>query len=175
MVEKAFAVGGHKQVDVAVVVVITSGDAHAESTAGNAGFFRHVGEGAVVVVAIQGVAKRFLGLEEIGRPAVHQVDVHPAVVVVVEEGTARAERFGEIALFGHCIVVDPCDSARSRGQLFKQRSSIASWQADGEEKHQAEIAGKMSCSTTETRRARRFHRGIRVLRASRCTPCLRGE
>src|SRR6266542_4289526 len=29
--------------------------------------------------------------------------------------------------------------------------------------------------TTETRRARRFHRGIRVLRASPCTPCLRGE
>src|SRR6266511_4362646 len=32
-----------------------------------------------------------------------------------------------------------------------------------------------SCFTTETRRARRFHRGIRVLRASPCAPCLRGE
>ena len=107
MVEKAFAVGGHKQVDVAVVVVITSGDAHAESTAGNAGFFRHVGEGAVVVVAIQGVAKRFLGLEEIGRPAVDQEDVHPAVVIVVEEGAAGAHGFGEESGGGEGVFVGP--------------------------------------------------------------------
>ena len=35
--------------------------------------------------------------------------------------------------------------------------------------------GKTSSFTTETQRARRFHRGIRVLRASPCTACLRGE
>ena len=58
------------------------------AAAGHSRLLGHVGEGAVAVVAVERVAQGRPRREEVGPAAVHEVDVHPAVVVVVEEGAA---------------------------------------------------------------------------------------
>ena len=84
----------------------------------------HVGEGAVAIVLVERVANRLRGLVEIARAAVHQVDVHPAVVVVIEEGAAGAHGLGQVVL-GRCgVVVNPANAAGFRRDLLEERARI---------------------------------------------------
>ena len=126
VIENRPAVGGDEEVGKAVVVVVADGHAHAEGPAGDAGLLGDVGERAVAIVLVERVADRLLGLVEIARAAVDQVDVHPAVVVVVEEGAARSHGLRQV-VFGRCgVVVDPANAAGLRRDLFEQgRASAA--------------------------------------------------
>ena len=91
------AVGGQVQVCVTVGIEIRGRHAHAEPPALNAGGLCHVAERAVAIVAVQRVRQFAVRLEEVGRPAIDQVDVHPAVPVKVEEGASRADGLGQVA------------------------------------------------------------------------------
>jgi hypothetical protein len=102
---------------VAVAVVVGRGGAHAEAAAGHAGPPGHVGEGAVPVVAVEGVAERARRREEVRRAAVDEVDVEPAVAVVVEDGDAGPDRLRQETLRRVRVVVHPSDAARLRRHL----------------------------------------------------------
>src|SRR5437764_186037 len=56
---------------------------------------------------------------EVGRAAVDKIDVHPAVVIVVEEDAARAYCLRQITLRRHGIIVNPCNAALS-GRYFRE-------------------------------------------------------
>src|SRR5207302_11165376 len=74
-------------------VVIAHSNAHAVSVSRHTGLFRHVGESAVPVVVVQGIAQGLLWGVEVAMPAVYQIDVHPAVVVVVKKSAACTHGF----------------------------------------------------------------------------------
>ena len=65
------------------------------------------------------------GLIEIAGPAVHQVDVHPAVVVVVEEGAAGSHGLGQVMIRRGGVVVDPANAAGFRRDLLEERARIS--------------------------------------------------
>ena len=101
---------GDVDVVVAVVVVIGNCDADAVHLDAETGLLGHVGEGAVFVVVIER-GKRF-ALFVVG--PVHRVDeqdVLPAVVVVVDEGAARADGFREILLAEGAAVMFEADAS----------------------------------------------------------------
>ena len=132
LVQDAAPVSGHQHVRPAVVVVIPNGDAHAEIRPGHAGLFRDVGKRAVAVVLVQGIAQRLGWLVKIAGAAVHQKDIHPAVVVVIQKGAARAQRFGQEAARRHRVFMHPGDAGGRRRHFAEQRSA-RSCDAAGEE------------------------------------------
>ena len=90
-----------EQVVPAVVVVVTHADASAPSGAGQAGLFRHVRERAVAIVLKKVLGGRLaVGIGFLTRHAiaVGQVDVEPAILVVVEEGEPAALGFNNVLL-----------------------------------------------------------------------------
>ncbi len=114
VVETVLAVVGDVEIVPAVVVVVT--DADALSPAGRAArpaFCGHVGEGAVVIVAIEMVRRSFAALGRFQRRAVHDEDVRPAIVVVVEDGDAGACGLDDVLL-----AVDAAEDLRHRESGF---------------------------------------------------------
>ena len=88
MIKDAAAVLRDIEIRETVAVVIPDGNALAKAARRHTGFFRHVGERAVAIVPIQRVTQRRIGTEKIAFAAIHQVNVHPAVVVIVEKCAA---------------------------------------------------------------------------------------
>ena len=88
-----------EQVVPAVVVVVAHADAGLPAGAPQAGFFGDVGESAVAIVFVEmrggSLAGRPVGVEAC---AVGQINVQPAVVVVVEKGQAAAFGFDDVTL-----------------------------------------------------------------------------
>lgn len=78
----------YQQVDVAIVIVVASGDAHSKEIAADTGFRGNIRKTSIAITLVQCTLQRLCRLEKITRPIAHQVDIHPAVVVIVEEGTA---------------------------------------------------------------------------------------
>src|SRR5439155_12573575 len=108
-------------------VIVAHGDALAVAAGAHSGLLGDVGERAVPVVAIERVAERRLRIVEIAAAAVHQVDVHPTVVVVVDERAARARGLRQVHLGRPAVRVYPRDAARSRRDLLKggRRGSLS--------------------------------------------------
>ena len=88
-----------EQVVPAVVVVVADADAGLPAGASQAGFFGDIGERSVAIVLVQmrgrSLARRPVGVEA---RAIGEIDVEPAVVVVIEEGQAAAFGFNDVAL-----------------------------------------------------------------------------
>src|SRR5207248_4945143 len=115
----------------AVAIVVTDRDTHAVGIPRHASFLRHVRKCAVAVVAIECVAKRSRRFIEIARSAIHKVDVHPAVVVVVEKRTARAYGLRQVHFRRLTTHMNPGDTT-GRGRNFFKRgkgihASCAAW------------------------------------------------
>ena len=86
VVEAVLAEIGNVDVGPAIVVVIADHHAKAPALIGHSGFVGHVGERSIVIVVEQhGPRRRFLALQCGERRAIQQIDVEPAVVVVVEQ------------------------------------------------------------------------------------------
>ena len=88
MIKDAAAVLRNIEVRKTVAVVIRNSDALAKAARRHTGFFRYVGKRSVAIVPVQRVAQRRVRGEEIALAAVHQVNVHPAVVVIIEKCAA---------------------------------------------------------------------------------------
>src|SRR5208337_4198759 len=97
-VEDATAILGEVKIGEAIGVVIADSNAHAIAAAGHAGCQCDVGKSAVAVVAVKRIAQRFGRSPEIARPTVHKIDVHPTVVVVIEESATRTGGFRQVLL-----------------------------------------------------------------------------
>src|SRR5215471_2423976 len=103
------AVGRYKDVWIAIVVIVTHGHPHSESAASHARLFRDVSKGAVPVVLAQRVPDRFRGFIEVASPAIHQVDIHPPVIIIIQKGAAGTHSFGQVSFRRKCVVVYPGD------------------------------------------------------------------
>src|SRR5262249_28738734 len=83
-------------VEVFPPVIVEIPDTHAlpPSLIRHARFISDIGKRAVAVVTIERGARRLrLSAQRTERRAVNQVDIQPAVVVIINKGAARARRF----------------------------------------------------------------------------------
>ena len=106
---------GDEQVGEAVIVVIRGDAAKTPATAGDAGLERHVRERAVTVIAIKmvGGSLGFFALQIRKSGTVDQIQVHPAVVVVVDPADARAVHLKHVVLVRSARDNDAADSGLS--------------------------------------------------------------
>ena len=96
VIENGAAIAGHVKIRVAVVVVVSDGDAlPVVSRAADAGLFGDVGKGSVAVVVIQRRAQRMRWLINIRGRRLNEIQIQQAVLVVVDPAHARA----------HCLQV----------------------------------------------------------------------
>src|SRR6185369_13396460 len=121
-VKNASSVLSDVEIGPAVAVVVADGHAHAVSAAANSRFFGNVGESAITIVVVERIAQRRIGRQEIAGPAVHQVDVHPTVIVVIEKSAAGAGCFGKVIFRRASVYVAPGDPAHAGRHFFKQRT-----------------------------------------------------
>src|SRR2546426_8309616 len=122
VVQNATSVSGDEQVRISVVVIVAYRYTHAESGArGDAGLFRYISERAVAIILVERVARRLQRFIEIRWTAVHQVQIHPAVVVIIEECAAWTECLGEIPFGRHGVLMHPSDTAHLRRDLLENR------------------------------------------------------
>ena len=131
MIEEAPAVLGDVEIGPAISIVVSHGDTHAVAAAGNASGFRHISESSISIVTVKRVTQRRIWFEEIAFATVHQINVHPPVVVVVKKRAAGASSFGQVVVRGTAIFVPPCDAAGGRRDFFKERLQKCSRWTDG--------------------------------------------
>src|SRR4029077_3003606 len=151
-IEDAFAVLGDVEVGETIAVIVADGDSLPEAACAHAGFLSYISESSVAIVVVERVAEGRSGREEIAGTTIDEVQVHPAVVVVVEECAARARRLGEI-LFGRFAGdVLPGDATGGRKDLLerigrlRQSSSPA---RDGSGSGRTENTGEESTARLE--------------------------
>src|SRR5579864_8857490 len=90
----------NKQIQEAIVVVVAPRGTGGPTTESDTGFVCDIGEGAVVVVVQEhGAWGGFLARQCSEGRTVHQVDVEPAVIVVVKQGHAGTRGFKNSRLF----------------------------------------------------------------------------
>ena len=114
-IQNAAAVLRHIKVGEAICVVISYGNAHAVASAGYSGFFSHVGKSSVPIIPVERVAQRACGSKNVAGPAIHEIDVHPAIVVVIKERATSAGRFGKIFLRRVGSDMSPSDTTQLGG------------------------------------------------------------
>ena len=101
----------HINVRIAVPVVIPHGDAHPIASSGAPRLFRHIGESSVAIVAVKRIPQRLGRIVEVRFAAVDEIDVHPAVIVVIQEGASRPAALRQVLLRGSARVVYPANAA----------------------------------------------------------------
>src|SRR6516162_6936941 len=90
MINGVFTVVRNKQIQVAVIVVVTYADTLAPTPPRQARSHGHIGECAVAIVLVK-VVRRLLAFGKVLEPpAIDQKDVEPAVVIVIKEGCTTA-------------------------------------------------------------------------------------
>ena len=73
-----------------------------------------------MVVAIERVFQRLRRREEIGWTTVDEIDVHPAVVVVIEKRATSADSLGQLTIGRLSVVVNPGDLACRLRELLRK-------------------------------------------------------
>src|SRR3954468_21720064 len=96
VIENTSSILRHKKIGKAVTIVIADCDAHTVAAGSDSGALGHIAESAIAIVAIEDIAKRRLRIIEIALAAVDEVNVHPTVIVVVDEPAAGAGGLGEV-------------------------------------------------------------------------------
>ena len=92
----------------AVVVVVAHADSGLPAGAGESGFFGDVGERSVAIVFVQVRRRSFArGPVRVEARSVRQIDIEPAVVVVIEKGETAAFGFDDVVL-----VIDAAPNVR---------------------------------------------------------------
>ncbi len=124
MIEDAARILRHVEIRPAVAIVVADCDTHAVSIPRHASLLRHVRECAVAVVAIECVTERSGRFIEIARSAIHKVDVHPAVVVIVEERAARAYGLRQVHFRRLTTHMNPGDTTGCGRNFFKRGKGV---------------------------------------------------
>src|ERR1700719_1350408 len=92
VIQNAAPVLRHIEIGESVAIIVADGNTLTVSARGYASLFGDVRESAVAVVSIQSVPQWRIGRVKIALAAVDEIDVHPAVVVVIQERAAGACR-----------------------------------------------------------------------------------
>src|SRR6266404_2349892 len=111
VVENAASVLRYIQVGPTFSVIVAHRDAHSVAASADARLLRHIRECSVSIVVIDGIAQGRLRIVEITAPAVYEINVHPAAVVIVDERATGAGSFRQIIFRGAAVDMAPAYSA----------------------------------------------------------------
>src|SRR5882724_11678972 len=101
VVETVLAVVGHIEVRPAIVVVVADRNSESPTLIGDSCLGCNICEGSVVIIVEEhSLWRGLLTLQSRNRGAVEQVDVEPAVIVIVEQRYTRAWSLDDALLFG---------------------------------------------------------------------------
>ena len=137
-IKNVTTVVSNEQVDPTVAIVICGGDADAEVAAGYAGFDSDIGKSAVAVVAIESVAQRRDGFEKIGRAAIDEIEVHPPIVVVVENRDTGPHGFRQVPAAGFGVIVYE-KNTRAR-EIHRHKNRRGRCESEGEKKNRFHLS-----------------------------------
>jgi len=125
-IERVAPVVGDEDVAVAVVLDVADDAGHPVAAVATSGRVGHVAEGAVAVVAIKMIADADMSIfgrlivQSLQVAAIDQVEIQPAVLVVVEEGASGAGRLDDVAHLRVSEAVLKAD-AGGRGNIDEDR------------------------------------------------------
>src|SRR4030081_2571525 len=127
VIQAVLPVRGDVEVFPAVVVVIAHADALTPARGGQTGLDGYITEGSIVVVAVKMVGRSFAFGESFESCSVNEEDVRPSVVVVIEDGHARAGRLDNV-FFG-CESAENVSKRQSRffGDVDEIDFGLRSW------------------------------------------------
>ena len=99
-VQNIWPQAGNEQIGPSIVVVIGDGPSHGETGRANSRFFGHVCKRSVVIVVIQRAARHnpLQRLTDGGR--IGEVEVGPAIAVVINHDHATCHRFHDVLFLG---------------------------------------------------------------------------
>src|SRR5208283_711872 len=104
----------------AVSIVIASRNTLAVPASRDSGLFGNIGKGSVAIVSVQGIPQRWVRIKKVTLPAIHQINVHPPIAVVVEERTSGSRRLRQIFLRRLPIDMCPGDVTHRGRDLFER-------------------------------------------------------
>ena len=81
---------------------------------------RHIGECSIPIVAVKGVAQRWIRIVKITAATVYEINIHPAIIVVIEKSAACAGRLRQVGGSGPAIHVGPMNTTDLGGTLTKR-------------------------------------------------------
>jgi hypothetical protein len=104
-----------------VVDVVAHGCTHAGYSTRYARPIGDIGEGASAIVLAQSFADGLPGLEEIAQTTIHQMQVQPTLVAVIQKTAAQSRCLGQEAVFQVRMSMSRGDTAHSRRNTVKNR------------------------------------------------------
>jgi len=136
VVKHALAEAGDKDVFIAIPIVVGDRDPLAVNVSGKSGLLGDVGVGAITVVAIEHGMQRNFRLVETAGAGIYQQNIHPSVVVVIEDRDPGSGRFRQVVLVRQSAGVLPGNSTLAWWNLAKNRIGRDRKKAGGsEQKH----------------------------------------
>jgi hypothetical protein len=112
---------GDVNVGPPIVVVVSDGNAESPPIVGDPGLLGDVCEGAVVVVVEQGcMRRRSFSIQSGFGASVNEIDIQPAVIVVVQQSYTGADRFQNVSLLRRAHLVPPSGEAGLDSDVFKR-------------------------------------------------------
>ena len=127
---------GNVKIFPAVVVVVADGYAESPAAMCDSGFRRHVMERAIVIIAVKLAGMAFAGVNIFDGRSVDEVNIHPAIVVVIENGNPAAHRVHDVALVDCSAGQMEVDTRRSshvgKRNSFGRRSWVGGLRLSGQ-------------------------------------------
>src|ERR1700761_2845222 len=118
--EAILTVIAYEDIRPAVIVVVGNTYAIAPTVIRHASLCSYIGKSAIVIIVKQRRMRRsFLAIEGIERRAVHEVNVKPAIVVIINQAHTRSVRFNDDPFLGNSHFVTPRCEAGFLGNVLK--------------------------------------------------------
>src|SRR5450432_1403581 len=86
---------GDVKIIPAVVIVVAHANALAPARGLEPGGFRDIGERPIVIIVVKMIRRRVLSRRTLQRGSVHQENVRPSVIVIIEDRYSRAGSFDD--------------------------------------------------------------------------------
>src|SRR5271170_2399093 len=125
VIKAVLAEVGDIDIRPAVIVVVGDGDADTPAIIGHACLRRYIGKGAIVIVVKERSMGRscFTVYSVVGR-AIDEIDIQPAVVVIVDKADARSICLDDEFLLRGAHHVSPHCQTRFLGDVLKDDGSV---------------------------------------------------
>jgi hypothetical protein len=105
-----------------VIVKVADSCPHPITASGDPCRRGDIRECAITIVSIKGIAQWRRWIIKVAAAAIHEIEVHPSITVVIDESAPGSRRLGKIVLRRPAINMFPVDSAGRRLHRNKQRT-----------------------------------------------------
>ena len=90
MIKNVSTILRYVEVRESVAIVVANRNPLSIAASGHVCLFRHISKRSIAVIAKERIAQWWGGIKEVALSAVHEINIHPTIVVVIEECATRA-------------------------------------------------------------------------------------